>query len=262
MATALITPSRASLLPIHNIDHGPLQPSAMPAPPTSHSPRSTAPFVLPSKLSRSQVTRIGQSASKDLVQIWQGTLPSVFNDGGRARDGAEVAALSAVDINAGPSPKRLRPGIDSPRRLPSNIKSPESRQALKDLEILRTKSIQPLSIAKSVPKHALEPDIFTPDPTAFRPLNAFNNATKRMHDAGKMGPPPSTSKRAKVDENGAVRGQKPVLDRTLWDEKWKKAFPGLIFHFEIGADDAKKSLAQRVAKMGAASGLRVCLELS
>lgn len=81
---------------------------------------------------------------------------------------------------------------------------------------------------KSIPKPVSTPDVFNTERT--KPKRSIENGTT------------GTSKRARLDAKA---------EEESWRARWIKQFPGLTFHFEIGAED--KVMESRVKLMGAVS---------
>ncbi|KAK4689703.1 regulatory subunit for Cdc7p protein kinase, partial [Tremellales sp. Uapishka_1] len=102
----------------------------------------------------------------------------------------------------------------------------------------------------SFPKPPPVPDVFAPSPTfTSRP----SNGSKRSRDSF-LAPSTSTSKRVKINPDSVVEitAKNQKAEEEKWRMKWKKAFPTLVFHFEIGADDGPgKIMKSRILKMGA-----------
>jgi hypothetical protein len=229
MAT-VITPSRADLLPIHNL-YGPLQPSAMPAPPPSVSPHHPAPYPFHPKLSRSHLDKIGTSSQNEIIARWKTDLIP----------GNERERLATRDPNL-PSPSSKRA---------VTVKSPNVNSILVENQPPQSiRSKNQISFANSVPKRPIIPDVFAD--SSQKQINPLPNSAKRLRETT-----PTLDilgdKRVKLDL--ANRPKKSLEETAKWETKWRKAFPGLVFHFEVGADDARKTLTQRVERMGAVGPL-------
>jgi len=226
---SIITPSRVELLPIHDPFFGPLQPSAMPAPPSTISPRlTTASFAvpLPPKLDRSCLDQLGASQYNS-VTSWR-----------KAMDGVPRATPSG----------RLILGEVRPNSNPSA--STTSRST--------SNPLTRISAANSIPRPAPAPDVFAPSlKVSFqsRPTTTSTLSSKRTRDPGSGGL--SSLKRVKVeDKRELVKATAEIhkAEEERWRAKWVKVFPTLVFHLEIGAEEGQgRSLSGRVVRMGAVS---------
>ncbi|TYJ58299.1 hypothetical protein B9479_000842 [Cryptococcus floricola] len=81
-------------------------------------------------------------------------------------------------------------------------------------------------------------------------------ATSQKRQAPATGGTPAAAKRTKLNNErdgvSASNGKVSKADEDKWTRSWVKAFPTLIFYFEIGAEEGPgKTLRSRVIKMGA-----------
>ena len=234
---SILTPSRGDLLPIHNPSYGPLQPSAMPAPPPSASPRPPAPFPISDKIAQS---RKAQQGEVDPIQAWRDAMMAA-----RAPNGVRDA-LAPIEPNNAHVNSAQRPSASA------SAGASGSKPPLSSFTAKRA------SLAASIPRPAPFPDVFAPrDMTApaTRPtlrdlsVNTPQQVGKRPREYASA----STAKRSRVADGAAAERSRDATQHE-WTLKWRKAFPTLVFHFEIGLEDGSaRSLKPRLIKMGSVS---------
>jgi hypothetical protein len=127
--------------------------------------------------------------------------------------------------------------------------SPQTRQPLKNVPSNvnananlenRSTARQPFKIANAIPKPPQSPDVFADSSTIP------GRELKRPRELV----PAVPVKRPRIREEESARSHK--LEEERWVEKWLKAFPNLVLHFEIGADEGPgKQLKAKVVRLGA-----------
>ncbi|WVQ85007.1 hypothetical protein IAT38_007171 [Cryptococcus sp. DSM 104549] len=189
--------------------------------PTSHATNAgPGASVLPSKMDSRPNTRNKGTANFDVFSEWR----------------------KGVDPN----------GLESPSRSASRATaSGTSRDVLASVRTNVSKAPANTKNASQLPSPALG------DAKAL--LNANVNASRtavsvlseKRPASGTA--PPIVSKRAKLAVTEASLEVKTIrMEEEKWSAKWVKAFPNLVFHFEIGAEEGGgKALRSRVIKMGA-----------
>nr|XP_031864403.1 uncharacterized protein CI109_000317 [Kwoniella shandongensis]KAA5531475.1 hypothetical protein CI109_000317 [Kwoniella shandongensis] len=123
----------------------------------------------------------------------------------------------------------------------------------------------------SIPKPSATPDVFAAEMVTNNSKSSLYNSTsaqtfslsrngsaKRSRDMTSTSMMIST-KRAKVEgitdvttasANAKQSGR--MMEEQQWRDKWTRAFPNLVFHFEIGAEEGPgRNMRNRVLKMGA-----------
>ena len=152
--------------------------------------------------------------------------------------------MGIADAVFAPSLQDSRRDVLSPLR--QNLQPTSSRSLIKPRTVIR----------HPIPRPALVPDVFAVDTT---PPSLYTS--KRSRDSTSLPVP----KRSKLDKPDKADKDKSLLEvctgrhkaeEERWKSKWVKAFPTLVFHFEIGAETTqRKALIARVNSMGAVSTL-------
>lgn len=99
-------------------------------------------------------------------------------------------------------------------------------------------------LTKTIPQPAPAPDVFASD-SAAATLGKRSRA-----DTGAREQQQVMSKRARAE--ASQQAARFMEEQNRWLGKWRKIFPSLVFHFDIGVDDVVgRGLKQRALDMGA-----------
>lgn len=103
-------------------------------------------------------------------------------------------------------------------------------------------------LAKSVPQRAPTHDVFEFDATKA----TTTSLGKRLRLDQQNARDQTLSKRARAE--ASQQAARHLEEQDKWIGKWRKAFPSLVFHFELGVEEGVgRGLRQRVLGMGAVS---------
>ncbi|KAL7420722.1 Cdc7p-Dbf4p kinase complex regulatory subunit [Cryptotrichosporon argae] len=99
----------------------------------------------------------------------------------------------------------------------------------------------PPSAPHPIPKPAATPDVFADEPRSGKRRDAPAPASASLH------------KRAKLDAAATAAASRNLREESeRWLAKWRKVFPTLVFHFELGIDEGvRRDLRARVMGAGA-----------
>lgn len=104
------------------------------------------------------------------------------------------------------------------------------------------------ALAKTVPQPAPAYDVFEYDAAK----TTTTSLGKRLRLEQQNARDQSLSKRARAE--ASQQAARHLEEQDKWIGKWRKAFPSLVFHFELGVEEGVgRGLRQRVLGMGAVS---------
>lgn len=108
------------------------------------------------------------------------------------------------------------------------------------------------AMAKAVPQLAPEHDVFAYDAGK----STTTSLGKRLRLEQQNARDQTLSKRARAE--ASQQAARHLEEQDKWIGKWRKAFPSLVFHFELGVEEGiGRGLRQRVLGMGAVSRNKV-----
>lgn len=106
-------------------------------------------------------------------------------------------------------------------------------------------------LTKTIPQPAPTPDVFAASDSG-KAAAATSLGKRSRLDLGARDQAISKRARAEASQQAA----RHMEEQDKWIGKWRKAFPSLVFHFELGVEEGiGRGLRQRVLGMGAVSSL-------